>query len=155
MSAFGRGIGMNAQMVRANFDMAAPPRERWAMWGFATAAPWEDAMLWPTAKWCGAGYYFGDGTEASRYGPPPEVIGGNQMRSFSGTTRDSAGAVLGSAVVQAFLTASDQFVREVTSDAGGYFDLRSQFPGVNHYLVAYKPGSPDQAGTTVNTLQPT
>ena len=27
--------------------------------------------------------------------------------------------------------------------------------GTQHYLVAYKPGSPDTAGTTVNTLTPT
>jgi hypothetical protein len=43
----------------------------------------------------------------------------------------------------------------VTSDGTGAFAFRSARRDQAHYLIAYKPGSPDIAGTTVNTLTPT
>ena len=41
------------------------------------------------------------------------------------------------------------------SRTDGSYDLPTNFPGVNHYVVAYIAGSPDRAGTTANTLVPT
>lgn len=73
---------------------------------------------------------------------------------LAGVTKDSAGAILGSCVVQLFRTTDDAIIAETTSDpvTGAY----SFSPGVGgpFYVVAYKAGSPDVAGTTLNTLLP-
>lgn len=71
---------------------------------------------------------------------------------ISGITKDSTGAVLGNCTVQLFYTANDKIADEVTSNASGVYEFRSAAPAVNFYVVAYKAGSPDVAGTTVNTL---
>lgn len=72
---------------------------------------------------------------------------------ITGTTKDSTGAALGSCVVQWFNTADDRLLSETTSDANGLFEFRTAGQPPNaYYLVAYKQGSPDVAGTTVNTL---
>lgn len=72
--------------------------------------------------------------------------------TLSGITKDSSGSILGSCVVQLFITANDLLVTETISDAstGSYsFNILVSGP---FYIVAYKAGSPDVAGTTVNTL---
>lgn len=72
-------------------------------------------------------------------------------RYITGVTRDSAGAALGSCTVQMFRTSDDAYMGETTSDGSGNYTLVS--PGnFNLYLVAYKAGATDVAGTTVNTL---
>lgn len=73
--------------------------------------------------------------------------------SLSGISRDSAGSVLGNCVVQLFRTANDELLQEVTSDASGNFWFSLMPPGP-YYLVAYKAGGTDVAGTTLNTLNP-
>lgn len=72
---------------------------------------------------------------------------------IEGITRDSTGAILGSCVVHLFRTSDDVEIDQVNSDASGNFILTSGIsPGQQHYIVAYKSGSPDVAGTSVNTL---
>lgn len=74
--------------------------------------------------------------------------------SIYGVTRDSTGAVLGNCVVDLFDTATDVKISSTTSNATtGAFSLpyASQKP-TGYYLVAYKAGAPDLAGTTVSTL---
>lgn len=74
--------------------------------------------------------------------------------SFCGTTRDASGTALGVCVVQAFRTSDDAYLGECTSGPTGEYCLTvAEAPA--SYLVAYKPGAPDVAGTTVNTLVPT
>lgn len=72
---------------------------------------------------------------------------------ISGITKDSAGLALGSVMLDLFLTASDTKIDSVTSDAttGAYSFSVTSTPGP-FYIVAYKAGAPDVAGTTVNTL---
>lgn len=154
MSNFIRSTaGMQAQMLEACQD-ARPYPNCWD-WTIDSRNPWGDAVLWPnSASYGNNTSWLGAGTEYPRWAPPPDEGGSQSMKKFVGITRDSAGAVLASSVVQGFVTSTDAFVREVTSDAGGWFELCSENVGVNHYLVAYKAGSPDVAGTTVNTLQP-
>lgn len=71
---------------------------------------------------------------------------------ITGITYDSTGVALPSCKVQIYRTADDSYVSDTTSDATtGYYAI----PASNvftHYLVAYLVGSPDVAGTTVNTL---
>jgi hypothetical protein len=72
---------------------------------------------------------------------------------ITGTTKDSTGAALGTCVVDLFDTATDVRLDTTTSDASGVFEFRGAGQPPNaYYLVAYKAGSPDVAGTTVNTL---
>lgn len=71
--------------------------------------------------------------------------------TITGVTRDSAGAALGGCTVQLFRTIDDAFRSEVVSDGSGNYVLYPDVTGP-FYVVAYKAGAPDVAGTTVNTL---
>lgn len=78
--------------------------------------------------------------------PPAEFF------QISGQTKDSAGAPLGGCTVDLFVTATDVRIETVTSNADGYFYFKSPAQAATHYVVAYKAGAPDVAGTTLNTL---
>lgn len=82
---------------------------------------------------------------------------GTQSKNFlRGTCKDSNGVAVANAIVQAFVTATDTFAGEVQGNTDGTYVLGvEQTKSTAHYLVAYKSGSPDTAGTTVNTLLPT
>lgn len=73
---------------------------------------------------------------------------------ISGVTRDSAGAILGGCVVELYQTLTDLPLQKVTSDAttGAFTFTAARYAPTTHYIVAYKAGSPDVAGTTLNTL---
>ena len=73
-----------------------------------------------------------------------------------GNCVDASDVPVANAIVQGFRTSDDAFVGQVQANNDGTYTLATDNPaGVAHYLVAYKPGSPDIAGTTVNTLTPT
>jgi hypothetical protein len=72
--------------------------------------------------------------------------------SLAGVTRDSTGTPLGTCTVKLFEAATDIEVGQTTSDGAGAFTFRLGNNAGYFYLVAYKPGSPDVAGTSVNTL---
>jgi hypothetical protein len=72
---------------------------------------------------------------------------------IAGLTLDSFGALLANCVVHLFYTATDILRAATTSDGNGFYEFRAIGGGVEfHYVVAYKAGSPDVAGTTINTL---
>lgn len=73
--------------------------------------------------------------------------------SLSGVSRDSVGAALGSCRVMIFRTEDMSFVTETTSDSVGVWSV-SLMKGGPFFLVEYKAGSPDVAGTSVNTVVP-
>lgn len=83
---------------------------------------------------------------------------------ITGVTRDSSGAALGSVILYAYESVTPiqnepktRLVNMTTSDAtsGAYsMEVHSQ-PGCQFVLSAYKAGSPDVTGATVNTLTPT
>lgn len=78
---------------------------------------------------------------------------GNYLLRMSGVSRDCAGAALGSVRVMLFTTPDNRYVQETTSDGSGNWSM-DIFVSGPFYLVEYKAGSPDQAGTSVNTLEP-
>lgn len=91
-----------------------------------------------------------------RWSPYQRAARGNGTLKFiMGKCVDNAGTPVPNAIVQGFRTSNDQFLRETPADAFGNYEVGSEYLGENHYLVAYKAGSPDIFGTTVNTLQPT
>lgn len=71
--------------------------------------------------------------------------------SIAGTTKDNAGAALPACNVKLFRTADDSLVNQATSDGTGRY-ITPASNVLSHYVVAYLPGSPDVAGTSVNTL---
>ena len=77
--------------------------------------------------------------------------GGYSNSALTGITRDSALAPLAGCRVD--LCQGNIIKQSITSDGSGNFTFLNPGSGP-FFLVAYKPGSPDVAGTTVNTLQP-
>jgi hypothetical protein len=69
----------------------------------------------------------------------------------TGITTDSAGVPLGSCDVHLVRTADDVEVDQGVSDGSGNYALICAGSGT-FYVVAYKAGAPDVAGTSVNTL---
>jgi hypothetical protein len=86
------------------------------------------------------------------------TVGGYERLSLAGVSRDSAGAALGTCVVKIFLTVNDVKQFEKTSDGSGNWSVADSELGANpgpFYYVEYKVGSPDRAGTSINTNVPT
>lgn len=77
-----------------------------------------------------------------------------QQWLITGVTRDSAGVALGNCTVHLFNRNSDIEIAEMVSDASGNYSFTIDGNGQQRYAVAYLAGSPDVAGTTVNTLIP-
>ncbi len=80
------------------------------------------------------------------------VMFSDRAYKIAGVTKDSSGIVLGGCIVTLYYTLNDAAVGDVLSDptTGAY--SFSVGPNLACYIVAYKAGSPDVAGTTVNTL---
>ena len=78
-----------------------------------------------------------------------EPTGGCYTTYLNGVTRDSAGNPVGNVALDLFQ--GDRVIASTTSDASGNYSFVQPGSGPN-YIVAYKVGSPDIAGTTVNTL---
>ena len=102
----------------------------------------------------------GNGT-ASRLGTGPlKNFRGNFYRSpkcyarFSlvGVTRDASDVALGNCVVKLFEAATDIKIAQTTSDGSGNFSFNVGTNAGFFYYVYYKAGSPDVAGTSVNTI---
>jgi hypothetical protein len=93
------------------------------------------------------GYLGVEGPPLTGFMPQPATV----LRVF-GVTRDSTGAVLGNCDVDLLRTRDDFKVDDVMSDANGVYEFRGASPSETYYIVAYKTGAPDVAGTTVNTL---
>ena len=77
---------------------------------------------------------------------------GNRNAVLSGITRDLNEAPLGNCTVDMFKTLTDEKVATTVSDGQGNFAFVIAPVSGPFYLVAYFVGSPDVAGTTLNTL---
>jgi len=76
---------------------------------------------------------------------------------ISGTTKDASGAAIASCSVVLIETPTNITADSAVSDANGAYMLQlptglSQTQTTTWRVNAYKAGSPDVAGTTVNTL---
>ena len=70
---------------------------------------------------------------------------------LTGVTKDATGTMLAACLVRSFVSATKDYISQTTSDGSGAY-IVSVPVAVTCFLVAYKAGSPDVAGTTVNTL---
>jgi hypothetical protein len=135
-------------------------------WQRRSAKTWADRNRW-YANWsfgCAVGgvleeYGVVGRDLASAGGYEPFSCDGDGTQSIkwiTGKCVDAGGSAAAGSIVQAFRTSDDAFAGEVNANStDGSFNVPTPFVGANHYLVAYKPGSPDIGGTTVNTLVPT
>jgi hypothetical protein len=78
-------------------------------------------------------------------------MGVRVRKHFTGVTRDAFGNRLGNCQVQLFNTATGTLVDTQTSDSQGNYNCGDP-NNVTCFLVGYLSGSPDVAGTTVDTL---
>lgn len=89
-------------------------------------------------------------------GVPPTMRGALPLPAvgfrISGVTRDSLGSPLAGCSVALYRTADDRLVDRVVSDAGGAYAFTSPSVPTAYYVVAYKAGGGDVAGTTANTV---
>lgn len=116
----------------------------WAIAPASFVSPW-----WPAVN----GFLGDPGTDfgmlaAKMWGEYDQAAGASSSYGFSGVTRDAAGSPVGGVTVKCFRSADDFKTCEVTSDAQGNFSVSTPYYPDTHYLVAYKSGSPDIAGTT-------
>lgn len=129
-----------------------PPQSAWYPI-VAFTSPW-----WPR----GAGLDASGGgmLEAVGWALPTFYSGAISKMAFIGVTRDAYGSILPSCITKLFKTTDgayagtkDVLLDQTTSDAttGAYTLYTLYYPDA-HYIVAYKAGSPDVEGTTVNTL---
>jgi hypothetical protein len=82
-----------------------------------------------------------------------QSVGARVNFRLSGVTRNNQGIPVDAVTVELFLTSTDTLQLRTVSNAAGEFAFDVMPPGL-YYIVAYKAGSPDIAGTTVNTLTP-
>lgn len=82
---------------------------------------------------------------------PHRRVQGSLRMVISGVSRDSVGATLGSCRVMLFRTTDRAFISETTSDGSGNWSMEVLVSGP-FFLVEYKSGSPDVAGTSKNNL---
>lgn len=71
--------------------------------------------------------------------------------TISGVTKDSSGSALSNCTVLLFNTTTNTLEQTSVSDASGNYSFVVDKTRT-WYAVSYKAGSPDVAGTTVNTL---
>jgi hypothetical protein len=93
-------------------------------------------------------------TKQTEYAKPffDRVLGAQKWQMV-GVSRDCTGVAIGLVRIMLFDARDNKFIQETTSDAGG--DWSMIVPSVGpFFLVEYKEGSPDVAGTSANDLTP-
>jgi hypothetical protein len=141
---------------------------RWDRGGARGPRTWRDRHRW-YSLWsfgCRASMGTGSGTDGEPfynvaykdlYEPYSCDGDGTSLNKFiKGITKDSGGTAISDVTVQAFRTVDDVYLgQDVSRTDGTYTCPTDVVAGTQCYLVAYKAGSPDIAGTTVNTITPT
>lgn len=140
---------------------------RWC-WQRRSPKTWKDRNDW-YSRWsfgCRIGFGMPSGSDGvtGRDLAYPDLFepfscdgeGTSISRFIKGSCVDSGDVAIANATVQAFRTSDDFYLgQDVSRDDGTYTCPVDVTAGTACYLVAYKPGAPDVAGTTVNTLTPT
>lgn len=118
--------------------------------------------LWTPARFLsGGGAVIGQdgGTYVTPFEPFSYGDGGQMGQLFiRGQCLDVNDSPVSGVTVESYLLvigAPDLNAGATVSDANGYFAAPTPYPGVSHYCVGYKSGSPSLAGNTLNTLIPT
>jgi hypothetical protein len=115
--------------------------------------------LWPSASFMGFGE---NGEDLGIYDRNQSyngwAVAGRGRRHFkvvTGNVIDQHGGGTSGVGLNLFLTANNTFVSSGVSNEGGSYELATEHTGNTHFVVAHNPGSPNQAGATINNLTPT
>lgn len=147
-------IGMNAS---TNTDDLQPPDYKLLGGNFVSQAPMDHAdILWPRshslgASCLGGGPILNPDPAAQAWEWNVYTTGSRHRGVFTGVTLNSSGAPLGGCTVMLFNTATGLLVDTQTSDSAGNYKVTDP-NNVACFIVAYLPGSPDVAGTTIDEL---
>lgn len=147
-------IGFNVSM---NTDDLQPPEYKTLGGNFVSQTPMDHAdILWPRSQSLGAsciggGPILNPDPAAQAWEWNVYTTGSRHRQVFTGVTLDSSGAPLGGCTVMLFNTATGVFVDSQTSDSAGNYKVTDP-NNVACFIVAYLPGSPDVAGTTIDEL---
>jgi hypothetical protein len=118
--------------------------------------PFADGMLWPNSRSLGGGLSMLLGDDASNssgnFEAWPEASGTSTRAKISGTTRDSSSNPLGNCTIQVLSADGTIKAYSTTSDGSGAYEALIEDPTLSYKVDAYLAGSPDVAGTTINTL---
>ncbi len=160
MSNFFQANGaLGTNWLVATDEQAMPNVHAYNRGGRDAIRLWGDGVLWTRSRTFGAtdatlSPLMGMGEFSGAWGVDNHDAGGCAHQfSYALQTQDSGGSPLANVVCQVFVTATDAFVGEYVSDLAGNVTLFSPFPSpTTHYVVCYLAGSPDRAGTSINTL---
>lgn len=148
--------GFNANV---NDDSLQPPEYKTLGGNFVSTTPMDFAdILWPRSRRWGASASMSGVSGMLNPDPAAQMwewnvytTGSRHRMVFTGQTLNASGAVLGGCTVQLFNTATGLLVDTQVSDSGGNYKLTDP-NNVACFIVAYLPGSPDLAGTSIDEL---
>ncbi len=150
---------LQPSMLLATDEQTMPNHHAYNKGGRDALRLYGDGILWTRSRTFGAtdstlGLLVGTGEFSGAWGVDNHDAGGCQSQfKYLLQTQDSGGSPLPNVVCQVFVTATDAYVGEFVSDLAGNVTLFSPYPSpTTHYVVCYLAGSPDRAGTSVNTL---
>ena len=149
-------LGFN---VSVNDDRLQPPEYKTLGGDFVSTTPMYHAdILWPRSRNQGAAAalsgvsgMLNPDSAAQAWEWNVYTTGSRHRMVFTGQTLNAAGSPLGGCTVQLFNTATGLLVDTQTSDAGGNYKVTDP-NNVACFMIAYLPGSPDIAGTTIDEL---
>lgn len=159
--ATGGGFSAQPGSLQPHFEGCRDePRWNWQARGPKT---WKDPNRWYSlwsfgVRVSGASL---DGEYTTRSLASPDLFepfscdgpGTSVSRFLVGTCVDGSDVAVADATVQVFRTSDDFYLgQDVSRSDGKYYAPADVIAGVQLYAVAYKVGSPDIGGTTVNTL---
>ena len=117
------------------------------VWDWFYSLEWPRSNFYGDPSSVGTNYIF----TQKQWGILTPWHGITQRWGISGVTRDVNGTPIGNVICRLFLTSDNTLQDTATSDANGNFSIYTPSTA-SHYIVAYKTGTPDIEGTTVNTL---
>lgn len=147
------GVGANDDVLQPVDYRVAPPMKRG---GYSLDYRVTADYLWPRSSFLGS-------LDGVAPGPPIGdnaahfwewdflPTGGHVPKKVIGQTVNGSGAPVSGATVMLFNTSTNLNVDVQTTDAGGNYQL-SDPNATTNFVVAYLPGSPDVAGTTIDEL---
>jgi hypothetical protein len=154
--AFQDNLGIN---VSVNEDRLQSSDYKLSSFDVASGTPMIHAdVLWPrsqnvgaTAAMSGVSGMLNPDSAAQAWEWNVYATGSRHRMVFTGQTLNSSGNPIGGCTVQLFNTATGLLVDTQTSDSSGNYKVTDP-NNVACFMVAYLPGSPDVAGTTIDEL---
>lgn len=142
-----------------------PKNEEWSKWEYDQDESWNQylygwsSVLWPRSRWAPI-------PVGNAQGSPSDSLsllyttwwwshrtgGATERTQMFGQTLNQSSAIVANATVTMYDQTLGVQVDQQTSDPGGNYLVGSPYGAGRSFVVAYKPGSPDIAGTSQDNL---